>query len=497
MFRTPQNGWRYPAPLMHPPVMAIGDSLFNGMRSASITETYARESVPAQIGRAIAPEMTFLHPRYPEPILIDLEAALARQSLGHLALTIDRKLAEAVANARRWLGQYLAGNPDWPPCWDNLAISGGEVTHLIDTSAADWRAAARKLAPVLDKAGSLTDLIASGEGGKLVDLHMAINGAFLINPQALPQIDRLRPIDVVAARQPRRLLVSIGPNHGLIDITLRGDVEGGSQRLAKLPDEMARLAEMLVDLPPAVQHIHISTLLMPSTVPNLVPVDYLTANPPKPGPDGYFPLYYRALGELARYGSVTAKEMAELDRFVAGIVAAVERSMLKVFAKARQDRLHFFRVGAALLKYDGKHDPAKKITGRSEGQRRTPGADLLFPNRSYSNLPTRFDDMPFGLVNFRGGGLCGLDNHHPSSLGYSVFARELLASMKRAEPGLDPVPIPITERADSLIKNYPTVWSSVVDVLETVKRSQIFDRDAETKVSVDLDRIVEALLARA
>jgi hypothetical protein len=496
MFRIPQNGWRYPAPLMHPPVMAIGDSLFNGMRSASITETYARESVPAQIGRAIAPEAPPPPPRYPEPILIDLEAALARQSLGNLALTIDRKLAEAVANARRWLGLHLAGNPDWPPAWDNLAISGGEVTHLIDTSAADWRAQGRQLAPVLDLAGSLTDLIASGQAGKLVDLHMAINGAFLINPQALPQLDRLRPIDVVAARQPKRLLVGIGPNHGLIDITLRGDVEGGSQRLAKLPDEMARLAEMLVALPASVHHVHVSTLLMPSTVPNLVPVDYLTADPPKPGPDGYFPLYYRALGELARYGSVTAKEMAELDRFVAGIVAAVERSMLKVFAKARQDRLHFFRVGAALLKYDGKHDPAKKITGRSEGQRRTPGADLLFPNRQYSNLPTRFDDMPFGLVNFRGGGLCGLDNHHPSSLGYSIFARELLASMKRAEPGLDPVPIPITERADSLIKNYPTVWSSVVDVLETVKRSQIFDGDPKTKVSVDLDRIVEALLAR-
>lgn len=496
MLRSPKDGWRYPAPLMRPAVMAIGDSLFNGMRSASITETFARESVPAQIARAIDPAATFLHPRYPEPILLDLEAVLAGMSLGRLAATIDRKLADAVANARRWLGQHLAGNPDWPPGWDNLAISGGEVTHLIDVSAADWRAAARKLAPVLDKAGSLTDLIGSGEGGKLADLHMAINGTFLINPQAVPEIDHLRPIDVVAARVPRRLLVNIGPNHGLIDMTLRGDIEGGSARLAALPAEMARLAEVLVALPAGIGHIYVSTLLLPSTVPNLAPIDYLTARPPVPGPDGYFPRYYRVLGELGRYASTTAKEMAEVDRFVNGVIAASERAMLKVFQKAGQSRLHFFRVGAALTKYDGKHDPAKKITGGVGGGRRTPGADLLFPQRHYSNLPTRFDDMPFGLVNFRGGGLCSLDNHHPTSLGYSVFARELLAAIKRVEPGLDPVPIPITERADSLIKNYPTVWSSVVDVLETVKRSQIFEGDAERKASIDLDRVVEALLAR-
>jgi hypothetical protein len=59
------------------------------------------------------------------------------------------------------------------------------------------------------------------------DVHIALNARHLMNPANRADLGGMRVIDVVRARRPRILLVNIGPNHGLLDITLRGDAAAG------------------------------------------------------------------------------------------------------------------------------------------------------------------------------------------------------------------------------------------------------------------------------
>lgn len=65
------------------------------------------------------------------------------------------------------------------------------------------------------------------------DVHIALNARHLMNPANRADLGGMRVIDVVRARRPRILLVNIGPNHGLLDITLRGDAAAGLDGLRR------------------------------------------------------------------------------------------------------------------------------------------------------------------------------------------------------------------------------------------------------------------------
>jgi hypothetical protein len=58
-FKSPADGFRLPDSYMRPPLMAIGDSLYNGMRSATINGEYAAKSIPALTAEALAPDYQF------------------------------------------------------------------------------------------------------------------------------------------------------------------------------------------------------------------------------------------------------------------------------------------------------------------------------------------------------------------------------------------------------------------------------------------------------
>ena len=466
-FRTPKNGYVFPDEFMNPPVMAIGDSIYNGMRSATITAEMAAKSTPAGVSRVIDPTYPFLAPRYPEPLLIDIEQTLRDISLGDLISRLRAQIRALVANAKRWGdGQHVVNAPD--AAWDNVAQAGAEVRDLIDRDWNFWNDLAADNLAKLAGVDSLEDL--TNSDANVIDLHMALNGKFLLNPNERDELKDMRPIDLVAARKPRHLLINIGANHGIIDVTLRG-VEAdpkpgeGLRKLAEWPDEMRRLAEMLVELGPEVETIHINTVPLPSTVPNMSPLyrpGYID-----PGKldkvDEFFPVYDNRIGGTGDYTQYSAAKMKDLDRKVRRINNQMIAEVKAVFDAAGDTRAKFFRLDKALKRYDGKHEDERTIR---EGD---PGVRLEKTNRGYSNRAIDFRASVL-FDDFAEGGLGSLDNHHPSGLGYAVMTRELLREMKKSIPDIKLNRAMISEQGDRMLMDEPTEFTRLISILYTVRR---------------------------
>ena len=65
-----------------PDIMAIGDSMYQGIRSISFLPAMVNHSTPKQVADAIGMSMTV--PDLRQPLLFDLEAELRRGGLLHL-----------------------------------------------------------------------------------------------------------------------------------------------------------------------------------------------------------------------------------------------------------------------------------------------------------------------------------------------------------------------------------------------------------------------------
>ncbi|MFV0474193.1 MAG: hypothetical protein ACK5MQ_08315 [Pikeienuella sp.] len=458
MLRQPSDGYAFPDNLMKPPVMGIGDSMYNGMRSATIRAEFAAKAPPALVGRLLAPEGGFRHPAYPEPLLIDVEALARELSIGDLATLLRARLRAARDNALRWAdGRHVVRAEH--AAWDNIAQAGAEIPDVITHDVAHWRAEVARFRP---KIAAIDDL--STLPGEIVDIHMALNALFLFNPNARPELEGLRPIDIAAARKPRNLLMNLGSNHGIIDITLRGGVDSGLKGLRQWAEDMAELAALLTEFGPETERFYISTVPLPSTVPNIMPPYNVDVSiEPLLRKDGYYPVYDNRLGGPDDYIRFTAKEMKYLDGEVTAINNRMAAVMRRVFARAGDDRLRIVRLDRLLKKYDGKHDPSRKIT------RDTPGARLEFDRRRYANLAYSPSALPFS-GGFKEGGLCGLDQHHPSGLGYSLYARELARMLAADGEPIKLHRMPISEQGDRLFSEGPVKYELLVSILYDLRR---------------------------
>ncbi|GAB5470107.1 MAG: hypothetical protein Kilf2KO_31370 [Rhodospirillales bacterium] len=472
MFIQPSDGYRFPDSLMHPPVMAIGDSMYNGMRSATINREFAAKSVPALVARALAPDYEFRTPLYPEVLLLDLEQTLRELDLGDLVSRLRNRLRAAMDNARRWADDAHV-LPQEHAAWDNLSLSGAVIEDVTERSFAYWDQRIALLRPLLDQIQALDDLGTSGID--IMELHMGLNARFLNNPNRRAELNELRPIDLVAARQPKMLLINLGSNHGIIDITLGGseapnrrDPDTGLRSLAAWAEDMAGLAELLVDLPPQTERIVVNTLVLPSSVPNLM----YPYNPREiyPGEltksQGYYPVYDNRLGGSGDYTQYSAAEMRAIDREVSAINQRMMARMKAVFVARGDERLRFFRLDQRLKAYDAKHDDKKGV------RRTTPGARLEFPRRRYGNEAIDFDNfLLFDFLDgFRQGGIASLDNHHPSGLGYSILARELLKTLKSEDPSINLNHLMISEIGDRLFSDPPAEYASIIRIWYRLRR---------------------------
>ncbi|MEM7442138.1 MAG: hypothetical protein AAF414_02285 [Pseudomonadota bacterium] len=431
-YREPAEEFEAPDGFYEPPLMAIGDSLYNGVRSATINEQLAEESTPAMVARALGFD-SFTTPDYPTHVLVDAEKWLrnvrALINLPNRLVTLKESVRE---NARAWVNMQKSTGP---MTFDNLAVASSEVKDLIEVSHKD----AKEKRNRIWRQSKGKDVFK----WPLLDLHLAINSAFVLNPHQLAAFEDFRPIDWINLRKPKRLLINIGPNHGITNLSVDDGFANGKFRLAQLPNEIDRLGAFIAQLPSEVEHIYFNNLLPPSAIANFMPPRDEDGNiPPPPGANNYFEFYEKRLA--TGYHRFSGEEMEEVDNYVAGISQATADRFRAAVGATRS--VHIVDLGFLKQNFDGKHDRNQKVP--LHGKR--------YSNNALVSAPSL---IPFSKLGyFKRGGLFSLDNHHPSTLGYAILAEYLTQQMSEAE-GLEiPNPIDLNSIELGLLEAIPNVW---------------------------------------
>ncbi len=444
--------------LPRPALMAIGDSLINGMRAYSVTDQMAKTSTPARLGASLRQSDGFAPFRpadYPEPLLFDLEALAAQARLLKPLLTVLLdQLDDIHDNAVRWVTQ--AHGPAAAPAFDNLGLSGAVIADVFDVTLGEQHDRLAAMRPVIEKTSLLTrwkGALPDGTAWGLGDVHLALNQRHLMDPAGLGGLDGFTMLDIVAARKPRVLMVGLGPNHGLITITAAGAHDAGLDGLRAYAADWPRCAKRLAKLD-GVEVVIIGLMPRPSQVPNLMPYNrehegWAEDMPETPG--AYYPHYVSALSvpPLGFGASYTGSLVKHLD----DEVEAVRQSVIK------SSRAAFKGSGKTLLFMDyaeiiGAHDH-KHLRGKLFG----PKPGLL--RQGYCNRPLG-DLGRFAGRNLRGG-ICSLDNHHPTAMAYAHIAETVRLSLP---PEIASKPIRVSDEDDPTLTDPPS-WA--IGFLQTLR----------------------------
>lgn len=423
-----------------PEIMAIGDSLYQGVRSMTIRSDLCQNSTPAQVARAFG--WRFASPDMPQPIVTNMEEWLRSLDLSE----IDDSLGE--------LSDFWYNAPTSPsgrPCFDNISVAGSELWHLYDYTPA--RATA-DLADLAAQAGGTR--LSFKHSGLLSSWIYACNTRFTLNPMNDPDLAGMTQIDLVKERKPKRLLVNIGSNNGLWDMCFEArncrmyfgppDVPPQQRSLADYNsyEQVYKLAEALASLD--VPEIYFNSLARPRGVANLMPTpDHVewTDHPE----DGYFPQYENRFG-LAGYGTFDAATMARLDQYVAQENGRIHG----ILAGKLGGRLRWVDMYGFLDRIDAKH------WGDDRGWRSSKGY-LLTNNMFESGF----------VIRFAHGGMFGLDGMHPTFVGYGMMARNVLSAM-----GGDPSKVDLNAlaRQDGLIEHAPSSWTALMFLWRDIRRAR-------------------------
>lgn len=400
-----------------PELMAIGDSIYNGVRSLSINNELSQLSAPALIAEGLGIRPRFTCPDYGRAMVIDLEKYV------HMLPDVDGAKADMLANFRYWL-------PAPPPAsglpvFDNLSIAS---TVYRDLTERTYETAERELQRI--NAGQITDV--SGVIANLGDLYFALNTRFILNPRSLPELMDKTAVDIAAIRKPKILVVNIGSNDGLwsMGFEARTDVSYVNAR-----GNLRDLVDALAGLPAEIQ-IYFNGLVLPSTTSNLMPVDYYALNN-RPPPGGYYKDYENAFS-LGSYGTIDATQMAALDKDVADHNAFTA----DYIASKGQARFHYVDVAAVLERLNAKHQADTPTNGlrMADGKR--------FTN-------TILEAAPFPFPAFRSGGLQSLDGMHLSTLGYGALAQAVLDAIGTGRT----LNLHGVYQRDTLLQQVPRIWS--------------------------------------
>ena len=446
--------------------MAFGDSLLNGMRSYSIDDARAASSIPALVGASLADQpglSGFRRATYPFPILIDVEGQIARfatiengtAALLQVLAGLRQIKADAARNARDWLSRFEAGpRAGEPAAYDNLAIAGARIEDAFSLTYAQLDARIAAMAPTI-RAGDdplswsgawpAGDPYAPGRWG-FGDVHIALNSRHLRNPGNRDGLGPMTVLDVVGVRRPRALLVNMGANHGLVEIVMRNRGRDGVRGLQAFADAWPPCARALAGLP-GVEAVVMALLPLPSQVPCLAPPNPGPGpdlEPEPPRPDRYFDRYVSAIDPISTGSGYDGDAVAEFDRDVAAINAQVEASTRAAFSGSGK-ALCFVSLAELLGRHDYKHRRGPVLPGGASGH-------------NYSNYPLgRISDV-FRPTRLRGG-ICGLDQIHPTTIGYRYVAEEVRGTLMRMIDGLESRPIAVSDAGDPFLlsPNWPTI----------------------------------------
>jgi hypothetical protein len=424
-----------------PELMAIGDSLYNGVRSLSITPALAPLSAPAQVARSLG--FDFVVPDYPYEILLDVEDFL-RGDIGFDSfVNLKTMLLDEIAtNAASWLKRRNRWSDR--TFFDNVSNSGATITSLFTDTARFHRTKA------LDLINNLLNDRESFSAADVGTLHYSLNTAFLLNPSVVNELDELTPVDLVALRKPKRLLVNIGSNEGLFmgGLLARYD-DAARESIAAIPRKMVELGKAMIDrfgsyMP---QTIVFNTLVRPSAIANLTPRPFSA----KPNNSGYFDRYY---GNLVNSSNIAGTLIKAFDEQIAKVNREVETGLRAAF-KGKNTKLVFADLYALSTRHDDKQG------------REAEGDEIRVSLNGKDNV--HLTNFPLWCFAASGGGLFSLDNMHLSTVGYAAMADTVVKALAAAE-GLNFTPISYQQAcdADTLLLQPPTSWFQVKFVVQLI-----------------------------
>ena len=377
-----------------PDIMAIGNSMYQGIRSLSFLPAMVQHSTPKQVADALG--MTMVVPDLQRPMLFDLEQQIREGGLLHLV--------EGIRNT------CLQELPHWPlnqpwsqhEAFDNIAVGGATIGSMLDDTDANHRDEFIRLSATLAGPGLSIKQLASTIGS----LWFALNNCYTLNPRHRDEQAGKSQMQQVEDRLPRILLINIGSNEGLFKAGFLGDFSQGAMAgVAVIPNLLTPLAERLKALPARVERIVFNGLIRPRFIPNLMPSaehqnDF-------PGED-YLVAYGPRISDTQT--TISAQQVKDFD----ALVARVNSQAQDVLRTALGDRVRFADVFAACPPFDGKHFQHR---------------GLAIPRHNETLTNQALQPLPFSFI----GGFAGLDNMHPTVPGYAVIADVALAALGRAQ----------------------------------------------------------------
>lgn len=432
-----------PDDYMRPDMMAIGDSLYQGVRSLTIKRGMTQLSAPALVAEALGIRHRFSCPDPNLPILIDMERWLS------LLPDLDDVKQDLAQNADYWFA--MPKSPSGRILFENVSVASATVADLYTHS---WATADAYLKSLPRNAKRRIKAL-NFDGLNLGAIVQALNTRFTLNPSRVAAFKNMTQVDQVKARRPKRLLINIGSNNGLWDVAFESNPRGR----VKLKRELRQLARRLNALPADVEAIYFNNLGLPSTVPNLMPLPDHIEWTLKPGPGKYFKSYENRFG--FGYGTMTGRQLETLDKHVTQVNKDAQKILRDAFDN--RSRLHFVDLAGLLKKYDSKH------------RKRTAGNVVKLRNgKTLTNVTTEADF--WGA--FARGGIAGLDGMHLTVVGYGMMAQRVLDTIARAERGIGRPRVDLDEayRRDKLLNYMPGVWSVGLWLWRDIRRA-IDDED--------------------
>ena len=445
-----------------PELMAIGDSLFNGVQSLRINWFLAEWSPPALVairlgliqeqGADRTGERMFYEPQYRtgelSPRMIT-NYGFDLEGLPGLLGTPGTLVRDT--NALQDLA-FTDQPPNRRPLVDNIAYLSSTSYDLLYWTPADYRAVARR---------SIEAIRSGIQGvGSFPNLVEAANAAFVLNPTRNLCLEHLTPIQQVELRKPRRLLVGIGHNDGMWSLAFTNRPitepacsntslgENGEPSCSIRPVKDALVFDFISNVQLMLQRlsavegleaVYVNTLPRPSRTANLVPFqigrkwhwysDLMSG--PGNGP-----------GDLSEKVYSSDQQIADSD----DLIVQVNRRLADlVRAASRPDGTKFYLVDAdaRLGEFDAKRcdistppgtlrETCRSQHGLSLTKARFGGGEDV----SLDNRPIRFE----GESGFRTGlgfqtkivegGLFAFDNMHLSAAGYEIMADTIVRVMR-------------------------------------------------------------------
>ena len=428
---------------LNPKLMAIGDSLPQGCRSLTVKAEFCAQSWPARI--AAEQGWSFVSPDHPRPVLFDLEnelrcldpVLLSPKTLA-LAAGLPGRLTD---NLKQWLTQAPGSRHQ---SFDNLAIAGSEVHHLYSRTARHYESDISHLTQ-----GNILERLEN-----IPDLHIAINGKYVLSPQNHPDFDNFSPLDWVEARQPEILLVQSGHNHGLFEFGFQGKPGLGITR-GEDPEgrgyfeQWDVVAQRIAKLPTNVRHIVVVLLPKVSGVAALLPTSNDRQN-------GYAESYVARL--LPGSAKLPGSLVASIDREVVEVNERIRQTFLRAAATTHSEsRLHFIDSYTELDKIDYKNRLDQTLRLRAN-------AEQFVDNRF---LDGKLDFSSARLTRLKAGGYQSVDGMHPSGFGYADIASKVMTKLNL--PHNRELLLARAFQEDELLSNYPLELDAVTRYIDMLR----------------------------